>query len=196
MIQYGLLKISPRLLRLYRTQFLLDSLKIIKMIPNTGKLLDVGCGVGLLDYKIGQLSPELSIFGIDINKRSVELAKAYNLLPNIKYLCTPLKSIEGKFNCILFVDVFHHVEPIQYRELLETSSQLLSPKGFLIIKDIERHKGEISIFMDRYISGCKEIYMNNCDELVKIISKYMNVTFAEVRFRFPFPHFYIKAEKS
>jgi 2-polyprenyl-3-methyl-5-hydroxy-6-metoxy-1,4-benzoquinol methylase len=188
------LKISPRFLRWYRTQFLLDSMKIISLLPTRGKLLDVGCGVGLLDYKIAQLSPDLSIFGVDINQRSVAMAKAYNPHPNINYTCVPLQAVEGHFDCILFVDVFHHVEPKQYKILLESSSHLLSPKGYLIIKDIERRRGEISIFMDRYISGCKDISMNNCDDLERIISKSMDVTSVEVQFRFPFPHYYIKAE--
>jgi len=193
MLQYHILKYFPGFLRWYRTQLLLDLMKIINLLPKQGNLLDVGCGVGLLDYEIARLSPDLKIHGVDINENSVEMARIYHASPNINYDCMAIEAVMGQYDCIIFIDVFHHIDPAQYRSLLETSKRLLAPKGYILIKDVERRMGWVSLFMDKYISGCKDIYMHNCNELANVVSKYLRLTDTEVKFRFPFPHYYIRA---
>lgn len=195
MLQYYILKKSSSFLRWYRTRLLLDWERISSFLPIQGKLLDVGCGVGLLEYEIARSKPDLSVFGIDIVPESIELARSYHAQSNIDYACQPIQSVEGLFDCVLFVDVFHHVDPGQYAVMLEASKRLLAPDGYVLIKDVERRRGQISLYMDRYISGCKAIYMHDCNELVDVVSKHLNVVSAEVKFRFPFPHYYIKAVK-
>jgi 2-polyprenyl-3-methyl-5-hydroxy-6-metoxy-1,4-benzoquinol methylase len=133
------------------------------------------------------------VCGIDINAESIAMAKAYHSLPNLTYAAVELRAVNGPFDCILFVDVFHHVPLSEVHELLEPCSELLTPNGFVLIKDIERRRGQASWFMDRYVSGCQEIYMRNCDEMGEQVSRILNVKEAEVRFRFPFPNYYIRA---
>ena len=193
MIQYRILKWSPKFLRWYRTRFLVDLDHIKNFLPSDGRILDVGCGVGMLDYAIALANPELDIFGIDVVAESVALAQAYHTLPNVEFACQRLETVEGQFDCVFFVDVFHHVSPNEYANLLESAKRLLAPGGYVFIKDIERRRGQISTWMDRYISGCQELYMHNCDELVDIASEHLKVESFEIRFRFPFPHYYIKA---
>ncbi|MBF0396602.1 MAG: hypothetical protein HQK78_07515 [Desulfobacterales bacterium] len=49
--------------------------------------------------------------------------------------------------------------------------------------------------MDRYISKCEDLYMRDCNELKDIVLGHLNVVSSEVKFRFPFPNYYIKAER-
>jgi 2-polyprenyl-3-methyl-5-hydroxy-6-metoxy-1,4-benzoquinol methylase len=195
MLQYHILKHFPGFLRWYRTQLLLDLMKIVKMLPNQGYLLDVGCGIGLLDFEIARLLPDLKIHGIDINEKSVEMARIYHASPKINYDCMPIEAVVGQYDCILFVDVFHHIEPTQYKSLLGASKRLLGPQGYIMVKDVERRMGWVSFFMDKYISGCKDedIYLQNCNELANVVSNYLELVDSEVKFRFPFPHYYIRA---
>jgi 2-polyprenyl-3-methyl-5-hydroxy-6-metoxy-1,4-benzoquinol methylase len=195
MIQYKIIKYAPGFLRWYRTKFLLDLRHIKSYLPGEGKLLDVGCGVGLLDYEIARHNPRLNVLGIDIAQQSIELAQAYHTLPNVEFSLQKLESVEGQFDCILFVDVFHHVPPQEYGNLLQTCKRLLAPGGYVLIKDVERRGGQVSLWLDRYISGCKEVYLHNCEELVAIVSRHLKAVSSEVKFRFPFPNYYIKATR-
>lgn len=193
MIQYSILKYSPGFLRWYRTRFLLDWEHLASCLPEQGTLLDVGCGVGMVDYKLALSRPDLNVTGIDITQASIDLAQTYHALPNTEFMCRTLQSVEGQFDCIFFTDVFHHVPPQEYEGLLEAARRLLAPNGYILIKDVERRKGQVSLWMDKYISGCTEIYLHNCDELVSVVSQYLSVKKSEVKFRFPFPHYYIQA---
>jgi 2-polyprenyl-6-hydroxyphenyl methylase/3-demethylubiquinone-9 3-methyltransferase len=193
MLQYRLLELSPSLLRRARTRLLIDLERLKQLLPSRGRLLDVGCGIGSLDYEIARSNQMLFVLGIDLSRESIDLARRYHSLPNIEYACRTIESIEGEFDCILFVDVFHHVPPTEYSTLLMNSSTLLSKDGYVLIKDIERRRGQLSLWADRYVSGCREVYLHDCDELASLVSKYMEVRRAEVKFRFPFPHYYIEA---
>jgi len=195
MIQYALLKRSPWLLRWYRTRITLDWEHLKSCLPTQGKLLDVGCGVGSIDYEIARHHPTLEILGIDIDARSIALAQFYHALPNVEFACLDLQSVQGQFDCILFVDVFHHVPPQEHDALLEACPRLLTNRGYVLIKDIERRGGQISWLMDRYVSRATEVYLHNCDELSGEVSRHLRVIGSEVHFHFPFPHYYIKAER-
>jgi len=195
MIQYALLKHSPWLLRWYRTCITLDWDHLKSHLPTQGKLLDVGCGVGSIDYKIAHCHPALEILGIDVDARSIVLAQSYHALSNVEFAHLDLQSVQGQFDCILFVDVFHHVSPQTYDALLEACPRLLTNHGYVLIKDIERRGGQISWLMDRYVSCIKEVYLYNCAELVMEVSRHLRVIHSEIHFRFPFPHYYIKADR-
>src|SRR2546428_9619145 len=78
MLTYHLLPLSPSLMRFYRTRILIDLPTLLEFLPLDGRLLDVGCGTGLLDYAIARRRPHLKILGIDIDERAVELASRYN----------------------------------------------------------------------------------------------------------------------
>jgi 2-polyprenyl-3-methyl-5-hydroxy-6-metoxy-1,4-benzoquinol methylase len=192
MLQYTLLKRSPRLLRWYRTQLMLDWNRLQAYLPARGRVLDVGCGVGSLDYEIGR-QRSLDVLGIDVSAESINLAKEYHALSNVEFAPLALEAVDGKFDCILFVDVFHHVPRIEHENLLRTCARLLAPGGYVVIKDIERRRGQVSVWMDRYLSGCSQVYMSNCEELRELVSQNLRVLSSEVRFRAPFPHYYIKA---
>lgn len=193
MLQYKLISKSPSFLRWLRTRVFIDFERLAALLPAKGRVLDVGCGIGSLDYEIARSNDRLNVLAIDLSSQSIDVARQYNALPNIEYACRPLESVEGEFDCIIFVDVFHHVPPAEYPGLLARSAKLLAAGGYLLIKDIERKKGQMALWLDRYISGSDRVYFQNCEELVAAVSKHMRVIRSEVRFRFPFPHYYIEA---
>ena len=197
MLQYNLLKISSRALRFYRTRLLLDMPRLCQYLPTTGSILDVGCGVGSVDHVLARRNPNLRIHGIDITPESVALARQYHASPNVTYACQRLETITGVFDCVLFIDVFHHVPPRHRDSLLQAAGGLLKLAGYVLIKDIERRRGWCSYALDRYVSRCpaNEIFLENCDELTALVGKHLDVVKSEVKFRPPFPHYYIKAAR-
>jgi 2-polyprenyl-3-methyl-5-hydroxy-6-metoxy-1,4-benzoquinol methylase len=192
MLQYALLERSPRLLRWYRTRLTLDWKRLQTYLPTRGRVLDVGCGVGSLDYEIGRRCL-IKVLGIDVNTTSIDFARRYHSRPNVDFAALDLGAVEGQFDCVMFVDVFHHIPQAQHTSLLRSCARLLAPGGYILIKDIERRRGQISQWMDRYLSGCTDIFMYNCDELSRVVSDILPVLSSEVRFKAPFPHYYLKA---
>ena len=190
MIQYALIKRSPQILRWYRTRITLDWDRLSGYLPTQGRLLDVGCGVGSLDYEIARCHPMLNVLGIDVDATSIALAQTYHALPNVEFACQELQSVEGQFDCVLFVDVVHHVPLQEHGNLLQSCTKLLAPGGYVLIKDVERRWGQINWCMDRYISGCAQIYMRDCDEMADTVSQFLRVLRSEVHFRAIFPHYY------
>ena len=88
------------------------------------KILDIGCGGGLLCEPLNRLGA--SITGIDASKKNIEVAKLHAKKNNLKinYICTsPEKlKIENKFDVILNMEIVEHVEDIDF--FLESSSQI------------------------------------------------------------------------
>jgi 16S rRNA (guanine1207-N2)-methyltransferase len=76
------------------------------VLPQTGNVLDIGCGYGVVGIVAAALKPNLHVFMTDVNMRAVRLAKhnlELNKIANAEvrygYLYEPVE--ESKFNCIL-----------------------------------------------------------------------------------------------
>ncbi|MFW9780811.1 MAG: methyltransferase domain-containing protein [Candidatus Heimdallarchaeota archaeon] len=79
---------------------------------NRGVLVDVGSGTGFLSIEIAKKAPELSIYGIDLSKKMVEIssghAKRFN---NVQFQwanATQLPFEENSIDLIISTGSFHH----------------------------------------------------------------------------------------
>ncbi len=192
MLTYHLLPLSPALMRFYRNRILIDLPTLLKFLPSEGRLLDVGCGTGLLDYAIARHRPGLKILGIDIDERAVGLANRYNRRPNLEFAAVPLQDVTGSFDCISFVDVMHHATKDDARGLLESAESLLASGGEILIKDISRKGGWFSYAHDRYITRSKVIRLANMDEMMAMVPERYRVTSRLKKYSVPFPNYYIR----
>jgi len=84
------------------TKLLIESM----VLPESGLVLDVGCGYGAIGIAAASLNPKLHVVMVDINERAVKLArrnielnKVYNAEVRRGNLYEPVKDM--KFNCIL-----------------------------------------------------------------------------------------------
>ncbi|MEM4788621.1 MAG: methyltransferase [Ignisphaera sp.] len=106
-------------------------------IPESGVVLDLGCGYGVIGIVIAKLNPKLEVYMIDINKDAVELARR-NVIRNscdpnkVKVLhgnlYEPVKEI--KFNAIYSNPPFSAGMEVVERIVLEAPNHLL-PGGSL-----------------------------------------------------------------
>ncbi|MCX8154001.1 MAG: class I SAM-dependent methyltransferase [Candidatus Bathyarchaeota archaeon] len=76
------------------------------ILPETGTILDIGCGYGAVGIAVASSNPQLRVVMTDVNQRAVQLAKRnleINKVANAEvrcgYLYEPVKDL--KFNCIL-----------------------------------------------------------------------------------------------
>ena len=102
------------------------------------KILDIGCGGGLLSEPMNRLGAE--VVGIDASKKNIEVAKlhAKNNNLNIKYLCTSPENFKTdiKFDVILNMEIVEHVEDIDF--FLESCCGLLKKRGIMFVATINK----------------------------------------------------------
>jgi len=174
---------------------MVDLPALVRLLPAEGRLLDVGCGTGMLDYAIAKSRPGLHILGVDIDRRAIELANRYSRLPNLEFAAMPLREVTGSFDCVSFVDVMHHATEDEARGLLEEVERLIPDGGHILIKDVACTGGWLGYAHDRYITRSKVIRLVDMDEMLAIIPEPYRVTNHFNKYRIPFPNYYITLER-
>ena len=102
------------------------------------KILDIGCGGGLLSEPMKRLGAE--VVGIDASEKNINVAKLHAKKNNldIKYLCTsPEKlKINNKFDVILNMEIVEHVEDVNF--FLKSCSKLLKKNGIMFVATLNK----------------------------------------------------------
>jgi len=99
-------------------------------LPKSGKLLEVGCGLGYFTYALAKSGYD--VVGIDVSKGAIDDAtKQYgNYFKNKDFFSLSVPENE-KFDAILMIELIEHVDnPIKY---LAHAKTLLKKGGLLIV---------------------------------------------------------------
>jgi len=102
------------------------------------KILDIGCGGGLLSEPMHRLGA--SVFGIDASKKNIEVAKFHakksRLKINYKVASPEKLKTKVKFDVILNMEIVEHVEDINF--FIKESSKLLRKNGIMFIATLNK----------------------------------------------------------
>ena len=102
------------------------------------KILDIGCGGGLLSEPMCRLGAKVT--GIDASKKNINIAKLHSKKNNLQidYLCTSPEKFETKveFDVILNMEIVEHVEDVNF--FLESCSKLLRKNGIMFIATLNK----------------------------------------------------------
>ena len=102
------------------------------------KILDIGCGGGLLSEPMQRLGAE--VVGIDASEKNIYVAKLHakkNQL-NINYICTSPEKLKTqvKFDVILNMEIIEHVENVDF--FLKSCSKLLKKNGLMFVATLNK----------------------------------------------------------
>ena len=104
---------------------------LIEVVPAAGRVLDVGCGEGMLTREVAARAR--SVLGVDLDATSIELARATTSDNNIDYLCADVMrypfEVES-FDAVVSVATLHH---------------LGTEAGLLRLRDLVRPGGVLGI---------------------------------------------------
>jgi SAM-dependent methyltransferase len=176
------------------------------LLPDEGRILDVGCGFGLFAAYFGQTHPRREIVGIDPNARRVAMAErvARSLsLGRLRFIAGDVREahLEGPFDAVYVLDVMHHIPADAQRGVLARMYDLLAPGGVLVMKDITtepRHQLLFTEALDRLMVGWHEplAYRHHraWGELLTEIG--FRVRIVRVPDILPYPHVVISAIKT
>lgn len=122
-----------------RIQFIQEALKPYTQKPYSDlKMLDVGCGGGLLTEPFSRLG--MSVTGLDAAPETINRAKqhAEDMGLSINYIHGALESFlpDLKFDVICALEIVEHVANVDL--FLENCARLLKPDGVLFVSTLNR----------------------------------------------------------
>lgn len=105
-----------------------------KLLNNNGqiKILDYGCGVGLLSKDILNAFPQSQIGGFDISSESIKAVPA-SLRKNQNIFTSDINKLDYDYDFAILSTVLHHVPPADRDEVLINIYERLKPDGQVII---------------------------------------------------------------
>ena len=127
-----------------RISYIRDNITNILKIKNKQKplekvkILDIGCGGGLLSEPMKRLGAD--VVGIDASSKNIQVAKIHakkNKL-DIKYFCASPENFETekKFDVILNMEIIEHVDDVDF--FLKSCSNLLKKNGIMFIATLNK----------------------------------------------------------
>ncbi|MCM2279953.1 MAG: class I SAM-dependent methyltransferase [Oligoflexia bacterium] len=120
--------------------------KMSRELPGEGRLLDLGCGHGLLALQLALESPAREVLGIDHDGKRVALARAAGAgLPNLRFEPgSALEPAAGPFRGIALIDMLHYFAPAEQARIVAQAHAALENGGTLIAREVDPEGGLVS----------------------------------------------------
>jgi SAM-dependent methyltransferase len=110
--------------------------------PDNGLIIDLGCGMGLLDHLLVEGHPRRSVLAVDHDPQRIALlarsAQGLAIEARVDDLATmALPACRG----IALVDVLHYLDRPAQEALLERAAAALEPGGVIVLRDPDAAAG-------------------------------------------------------
>ncbi len=119
-----------------------------ELLPNSGTILDLGCGYGFLCYMLQFLSTDRIITGVDYDEQKIEVASnGYLKTSRLNFYTADVTTFPlMKYDGIVISDVLHYLPYDAQESLLVRAIDALNDGGILLIREgnadlKERHRG-------------------------------------------------------
>ena len=113
-------------------------IKSLKQPLKKLKILDIGCGGGLLSEPMSRLGAEVT--GIDASQENINIAKIHSLEKKlkIKYICSSPEKLntKDKFDIILNMEIVEHVDDVNL--FIQSCVKFLKKDGIMYVATINK----------------------------------------------------------
>lgn len=105
---------------------------LARMVPDgVRRVLDYGCGIGMLSTQLKLQFPEAQVDGFDPSPGSIARINP-SLLAQGSFESDP-NSLGSAYDLIVMANVLHHVKPVERQNLVSAVASRLAPDGRLVV---------------------------------------------------------------
>jgi ubiquinone biosynthesis O-methyltransferase len=129
-----------------RIEYILEQMKAYHNVERP-RILDIGCGGGLLSFPVATACSSRAVLGIDQSERGIidaqERSKQFpysSLSSKIEFRKASVQDLGGEepFDMILAMEMLEHVESTEQSKILHQLLGLLAPGGMFFMSTINR----------------------------------------------------------
>ncbi|MCK6691984.1 MAG: 1-acyl-sn-glycerol-3-phosphate acyltransferase, partial [Thermoanaerobaculia bacterium] len=108
-----------------------------ELLPKTGKILDIGCGYGFMDYMLHFRAPGRDITGMDYDAEKIAVANhCYSKTENMRFVHGDILHYPVEpHDAFVLADVLHYLQPEEQTQVLRRCLANLNPGGVIVIRD-------------------------------------------------------------
>ncbi len=112
------------------------------VVPPRGRILEVGCGHGLLSLFLAMSGPARRVHGVDVDQAKVDAARSAAGRLGSREAEVSFDTVargwrpHDRVDAVVIADVLYLLEPAEQRRLLSACAGCLGPGGVLVVKEV------------------------------------------------------------
>ena len=109
------------------------------MLPCTGQITDIGCGMGQLDIMLSLLHPSRKVLGLDYDEEKIAVARncwPVRNLPGLSFVNADAQSAElPESDAFVISDMLHYIDSDAQEKLIRRCVSRLKDGGLILLRD-------------------------------------------------------------
>jgi 1-acyl-sn-glycerol-3-phosphate acyltransferase len=110
---------------------------VCQKLPERGRIIDLGCGYGIMGHWAAITGPGREIIGVDADDKKIETAlETVRYQPGLQFIRTGILDFQAEpAGAVLLLDVLHYWSYAQQAELARKARSLVTGDGILFFRD-------------------------------------------------------------
>lgn len=103
--------------------------------PSPRRVLEIGCGIGDICWRMGRAWPNAEVVGLDLSSKTIEVATKLFGGPQVRFVHGAVTSTDvwGTFDLIVMLDVYEHIPAADRWTLHSRLEQSLAEDGRMVL---------------------------------------------------------------